>query len=374
MVHWKFNRSKTSAEQQSFLKANRVFLVHTRILVVAPNTLVLLLPHEASLLGKGRAFGIKQTLEAREHTTHSTSIESVSSSIFRLPCQHRLKNVIRSADGSAENFGHHANIHGIFVDSVLCIAEAIRDHRAGKGSTVTRGTIAYAVGNQATCNFQGFLLQLAIGAPLYNCSLALCYLLTIMYDWSNDRLALMGRWVHMFIISFSVGTSILLLPLGQYNQITQVCWIIGYPSGCGNSSNIRSNIPCVRGNWSWNYGILLFYGPLWLCIVLTIIAMANIYLVLRATHTRMQRYSTQALNAMESNGTKIGNTTSEDRKSSDKTMVLEPIKKNSKDFVEASHATKAEDFLEETDLKGSRIVDKKTSTMELTSLHLGGGK
>jgi hypothetical protein len=55
-------------------------------------------------------------------------------------------------------------------------------------------------------------------------------------------------------------------------------------------------------------------------------------------------------------------------------MVLEPIKKNSKDFVEASHATKAEDFLEETDLKGSRIVDKKTSTMELTSLHLGGGK
>jgi hypothetical protein len=83
------------------------------------------------------------------------------------------------------------------------------------------------VGNQATCNFQGFLLQLAIGAPLYNCSLALCYLLTIMYDWSNDRLALMGRWVHMFIISFSVGTSILLLPLGQYNQITQVLdnWI-----------------------------------------------------------------------------------------------------------------------------------------------------
>jgi hypothetical protein len=69
------------------------------------------------------------------------SIESVSSSIFRLPCQHRLKNVIRSADGSAENFGHHANIHGIFVDSVLCIAEAIRDHRAGKGSTVQRALV-----------------------------------------------------------------------------------------------------------------------------------------------------------------------------------------------------------------------------------------
>lgn len=41
--------------------------------------------------------------------------------MFRLPCQHRLKNVIRSVDGSAENFGHHANIHGLFVDSVLCI-------------------------------------------------------------------------------------------------------------------------------------------------------------------------------------------------------------------------------------------------------------
>ena len=38
---------------------------------------------------------------------------------------------------------------------------------------VPEGSFAYAAGNEASCNFQGFLLQLAIRAPLYNCSLAL---------------------------------------------------------------------------------------------------------------------------------------------------------------------------------------------------------
>lgn len=81
---------------------------------------------------------------------------------------------------------------------------------------------AYASGNRTSCNFQGFLLQLAIGAPLYNSSLALFYLLMIKMRWSNLQLAKIERWVHIFIMSFTWGTSILLLKLEQYNHIAAV--------------------------------------------------------------------------------------------------------------------------------------------------------
>ena len=81
---------------------------------------------------------------------------------------------------------------------------------------------AYASGNRTTCNFQGFLLQLAIGAPLYNSSLALFYLLMIKMRWSDVELAKIERWVHGFILSFTWGTSILLLKLEQYNHIAAV--------------------------------------------------------------------------------------------------------------------------------------------------------
>ena len=97
--------------------------------------------------------------------------------------------------------------------SLFIIAESISDHRKGKGTAIQRalvgmsvidvlasfawwlstwavpkGTTPTAKGNIATCNFQGFLLQLAIGAPLYNCSLALYYVLVIKYSWTNEKL------------------------------------------------------------------------------------------------------------------------------------------------------------------------------------------
>lgn len=80
----------------------------------------------------------------------------------------------------------------------------------------------FAAGNQASCNVQGFLLQIAIGAPLYNSSLALFYTLIIKLRWTDKQLMRIERWVHVFILTFTVGTSILLLFLEQYNQVGAV--------------------------------------------------------------------------------------------------------------------------------------------------------
>lgn len=203
--------------------------------------------------------------------------------------------------------------------SSFIIAECISDHRKGKGTPIQRtlvgmsavdivasfawflstwplpkGTAPLAVGNITSCNFQGFLLQLAIGSPLYNCSLALYYLLVIKFNWANDQLVKIERYVHGFIIIFSVGTSIVGLPLTMYNEIRTVCWVIGSPSECGNSSSSPSDIPCDRGDWAWLFGIILFYGPLWVCVLLTIIAMVMIYVQVRRTLKRNEQYRFQA--------------------------------------------------------------------------------
>jgi hypothetical protein len=150
---------------------------------------------------------------------------------------------------------------------------------------VPEGSFAFAAGNQASCSFQGCLLQIVIGAPLYNCALAYFFFLIDKFDKSSEDLAKIEKYVHGLIITFAVGTSIILLTLDEYNHIGTVCWVQGSPPACGNSSFKASqeDISCDRGDRAWLYGMALFYGPLRLCIVLIMAFNANIYTKLQGT-------------------------------------------------------------------------------------------
>jgi hypothetical protein len=201
--------------------------------------------------------------------------------------------------------------------SLFIIWEAIEDHRKGKGTAIQRALVGMSVvdvcastawflstwavpigsgplakGNIASCNFQGFLLQLAVGAPLYNCSLALYYLLVIRFNWTNDQLVKIERYVHSFILAFMVGTSIAGLPMTMYNRVGSVCWVVGSPPECGSSSAWPPNtdVPCDRGDYAWLFGIFLFYGPLWICVLLTVTAMLMIYIQVRRTFGKTRSY------------------------------------------------------------------------------------
>lgn len=227
--------------------------------------------------------------------------------------------------------------------SFLIICEVIHQHRLGKTTTTSNGTTAvqrallvmscidilaslawfmstwavptesgfiYASGNQKTCNFQGFLLQLAIGAPLYNCSLALFYLLMIKFRWTEDQIKVVERYVNIFILTFTIGTSILLLPLNQYNHIGAVCWVIGDPVDCGNSSfQENPNEVCERGDYAWVYGLALFYAPLWICVIACVSSMIILYQEVRKVHQKSLRHSMRIIpgeTARSSRGSVIG--------------------------------------------------------------------
>jgi hypothetical protein len=133
--------------------------------------------------------------------------------------------------------------------SMAIVWEVLSDHRRGRGTNSIQRILvgmsvvdilasfawflstwavpresgwAFAAGNRASCNFQGFLLQIAIGAPLYNSSLALFYTLIIKLRWTDKQLIRIERLVHAFILTFTIGTSILLLLLDQYNHVGAV--------------------------------------------------------------------------------------------------------------------------------------------------------
>jgi hypothetical protein len=205
--------------------------------------------------------------------------------------------------------------------SMICsgfiIKEVIEDHRRNKGKVTLRALLGmsvidilassggflstwmapvgsnavYVVGNTQSCTYQGFLLQIAIGAPMYNACLALYYLLTINYGWREERLKRLEPWLHAFVLTFAFGTGILLIPLKLYNHVGAVCWVEGLPPGCENSNYQSSDVPCERGNYAWIYGFALFYAPLWICIISTTIAMVMIYHNVRETEKRNSRYA-----------------------------------------------------------------------------------
>jgi hypothetical protein len=147
------------------------------------------------------------------------------------------------------------------------------------------GSILYAKGNQASCNFQGFLLQMAIGGPLYNGALILYYLLIIKYNWSNEKLVKLEPWVHLFIWSWCIGTSITLILLDRIHSIGVVCWIDDPPECYEEISD--PDVSCYAGY----IGLALFCIPLWICILTSVWALLSIYMAVKKTHLRLKRFS-----------------------------------------------------------------------------------
>jgi len=71
------------------------------------------------------------------------------------------------------------------------------------------GTVLFSSGNKASCEAQGFFVQLFLPASfIYMCALQLQYLLVIRYAWNEKRVAKIEPYMHAFPICFALGTAI----------------------------------------------------------------------------------------------------------------------------------------------------------------------
>jgi hypothetical protein len=125
-------------------------------------------------------------------------------------------------------------------------------------------------GNWTTCGFQGFLLQIAIGAPLANSAFAYLFYILAKGTWDTFDVYAFERCAYSFVSIYAVGTGFLFLSLDQYNPSNQVCWLSGYPAGCNESIFGQSDLYCERGFNSHWYGLMTFYVLLWISFIVVI--------------------------------------------------------------------------------------------------------
>jgi hypothetical protein len=163
-------------------------------------------------------------------------------------------------------------------------------HDGGGGFSFWKPT-----GNMTTCRLQGFLLQLALGPPLYNAAVLWFAQLSIVHNWSNDQIA---RWVemptHICIWIWCLCSATLLLLHDKYHSVGPVCWASDPPRSCNAGShpaNDRQHVHLGSGGGdddddaaassspSCNiklYSTVLYCIPLWSALVYTIISCCRI--------------------------------------------------------------------------------------------------
>ncbi|KAL7546533.1 hypothetical protein ACHAWF_009868 [Thalassiosira exigua] len=154
------------------------------------------------------------------------------------------------------------------------------------------------VGNFASCQAQGFLIQLgSLSGIVYAASLQLQYLLTIRFAWKEPKIRKIEPFLHGLPLSLGLGTAVASFPLALYNPAQWNCWIARLPQNCTASHEIRNGHDtgltesnCIRGDNADLYRLGFFYGPLWLCFVFCIIAMFWVYKTVRGKEVKSREY------------------------------------------------------------------------------------
>ena len=137
-------------------------------------------------------------------------------------------------------------------------------------------SIPGAAGNQWTCDVQGFVVfAAAVASGLYSVSLALCYLLIVRYEYSDDALRTLEPYFLYIPPLISLILAIPGLPFGIYNfNGTFTCFVEPSPYGC--TSHYTSEMECVRGG----LGLYWFYiGCVFIFIsaIIIIVCMVKMY-------------------------------------------------------------------------------------------------
>jgi hypothetical protein len=128
----------------------------------------------------------------------------------------------------------------------------------------------WAVGNETTCNLQGFFTQLGIASSFYNASLSFYYVLVVRYGWKEHQLKWAERFFfHSIPLLWGLVSAITGLSIGVYGNASLWCWVS----------------PLYQ-KFRWT----AFYGPLWVMILIVTINSLLVFDHVRKTEIAAQRY------------------------------------------------------------------------------------
>jgi len=112
----------------------------------------------------------------------------------------------------------------------------------------TRGVLA--LGNETTCEIQGFMTVLGCGTYFYALFLSIQYCLVVCFNTDEKLISTkIEPFMHVIAIGWPLATAITGVYLDLYNFAGSQCWIAPYPTGCVEDSEV----PCTRGINAYAY-------------------------------------------------------------------------------------------------------------------------
>ena len=191
-------------------------------------------------------------------------------------------------------------------DIIGSIAWAFSSTPIPRGSNCTYG----ALGNQATCITQGFMITLGTIVPMYNAMLCIYYLLVVKYDIRDEVIAKYEPLMHLFAIIPPLSVSIVAATNDLFNNYSWVCWIVDrhhYDFDPNNENNEDKNLLITV-----IYIIAAVFGLL----VLLVIGycMINIYTFVKNRERAMNAYQFQRPGRVPASSSRLSNTTIETKK------------------------------------------------------------
>lgn len=163
------------------------------------------------------------------------------------------------------------------------------------------------VGTQATCTFQGILIQWSIGTCFYSGSLAVYYFLVIRQGWSDERISKCAEpMMHFLCLGFTFGSVVAAIALTLYNPARWGCTIIESPIGCSQSYQKQDGgYPCARGDNAYIYAYVIYYVPIWSTFIVLTTCLFLIYIKIkrqeqatleyRPSHSHAKAFAFQAI-------------------------------------------------------------------------------
>jgi len=187
-----------------------------------------------------------------------------------------IQNVLRNA--KRRNSVYHRLLLGASVADLLAASWLMLS-----SLPEPKGSFYGAIGNQATCNAQGFFIQLSVMSPLYTAAITIYFLLSIRYRYKEFELARLEKWVHPVIWFVGISTATAGIPLKLYNPKVQWCWIASLPRGCVGDG-------CVRGHNAKYFLVSFAFAWIWMGVLVTTTSLAMLYFTVQRSEMRSSVY------------------------------------------------------------------------------------
>lgn len=140
------------------------------------------------------------------------------------------------------------------------------------------------------CTADGFLAVLGYTGPYYNAAISFYYVLSIKYGIRDERIQKVYEPIfHGVSILYALGFALAGLGLEVYNPtpVAFGCWIDPYPPECTDNEEIE----CERGEKAPIFAAFAAMIPLLVVLFTLIVNNLIVYMFVRKTDLRSQRYS-----------------------------------------------------------------------------------